>query len=137
MSTSSQNPPQRTPRVFPLHEAPLPQTVFIDRNGETWVQAGHTSDGELILGCPEPSNPEDRGEGASFPWTLSQVEDAFGPLTARADMEEHRLVEVDTEFLDMYGPDQGAWKRWQVETYEAAMAKEFAKFAPQQGEVAA
>lgn len=123
--------------VYPLHEAPLPQTAFVDSRGETWVQAGHTSEGELILGCPEPSNPEDAGEGPSYPWTLSQVEEAFGPLTAQADVAEHRLVEVDTEFLKKYGPDQRAWKRWQVEQYEAAMAQEFAKFAPQQGQVAA
>jgi hypothetical protein len=111
--------------------------VFVDRNGETWVQAGHTSDGELILGCPEPTNPDDRGDGSSYPWTLSQVEAAFGPLTARADVVERHLVQVDTEFLEMYGPDQRAWKRWQVETYEAAMTQVFAEFGPEQGGVAA
>ncbi|KUN02783.1 hypothetical protein AQI95_24905 [Streptomyces yokosukanensis] len=118
--------------VYPLHEAPLPQTKWVDSKGETWVPAGHTSDGELILACPNPSTPEDAGEGPSYPWTLTQVEAAFGPLTAKADVEEHRLVEVDTEFLEMYGPDQRAWKRWQVEQYEAAMAKEFAKFTPRE-----
>jgi hypothetical protein len=132
LRTSSQ-----TPRVYALHEAPLPQTAWIDRNGETWVQAGHTSNGELILACPEPSNPEDAGEGASFPWTLAQVEAAFGPLTPRADMEESRVAEVDTEFLEMYGTDQRAWKRWQVESYLDAMDRAHAEFHSRQAGVAA
>jgi hypothetical protein len=127
MATSFQTSLTGITPVYPLNEAPLPKTAFVDRNGETWIQAGHTSTGELILACPEPSNPDDRGDGSSYPWTLS----------ARADVVERRLVEVDTEFLDMYGPDQAAWKRWQVETYEAAMTRAFAEFGPEQGGVAA
>jgi hypothetical protein len=130
MATSFQTSTTGITPVYPLHEAPLPQTAWVDGRGETWIQAGHTNSGELILACPEPSNPEDRGEGASFPWTLSQVEAAFGPLTARADVEERRLVEVDTEFLELYGPDQAAWKRWQVETYLDAMCRAHAEFPP-------
>ena len=126
MRTSSQ-----TPRVYALHEAPLPQTAWVDSNGETWVPAGHTSSGELILACPEPTQEVDRGEGSSFPWTLAQVERAFGPLTAQTDMQQRVLAEVDQEFLDYYGPDQRAWKSWQVETYETAMAQAFAGFASQ------
>ncbi|MET8766382.1 hypothetical protein [Streptomyces sp. NPDC004658] len=130
MATSFQTSTTGITPVYPLHEAPLPKTAFVDSRGETWVPAGHTSAGELILACPEPLNEDDRGEGPSFPWTLRVVEGLFGPLTALADLEERRLVEVDTEFLEMYGPDQRAWKRWQVEAYEAAMAKVFAEFIP-------
>jgi hypothetical protein len=58
--------------------------VFVDRDGDVWVPTGHTASGELLLACPEPINPEDRGEGESFPWTLRSVRLAFGPLTARS-----------------------------------------------------
>ncbi|MGW7785978.1 hypothetical protein [Streptomyces tricolor] len=130
MATSFQTSTTGITPVFPLHEVPLPETAWVDRNGETWVPAGHTAAGELIVACPEPLNEDDRGEGASFPWTLGMVERAFGPLTARADVEERRLVEVDTEFLELYGPDQRAWKRWQVETYLDAMTRVHAEFTP-------
>jgi hypothetical protein len=119
------------PRVFPLYEAPLPQTVFVDRDGDVWVTAGHTADGELLLACPSPQDPEDRGEGESFPWTLRMVQLSFGPLTARADVEESRLAEVDAEFTSYYGPDQRSWKPWQVETYLTAIERVHAEFAPQ------
>ncbi|MEU5593074.1 hypothetical protein [Streptomyces sp. NPDC020298] len=130
MATSFQTSLTGITPVYPLHEAPLPQTVFVDRNGETWVPAGHTSGGELILSCPEPLNEEDRGEGSSFPWTLGQVERAFGPLTARADLEESRLAEVDTEFLELYGTNQQAWKQWQVDTYLDAITRAHEEFGP-------
>lgn len=131
MSTSFQTSLTGITPVYPLHEAPLPQTAFIDRNGETWVASGHTSKGELILSCPAPTQPEDRGEGTSFPWTLAQVERAFGPLTARADIEERRLAEVDTEFLELYGTDQREWKDWQVDTYLHAIDRAHEEFGPQ------
>lgn len=67
-----------------LHKAPLPQTEFVDRDGDVWVATGHTYDGELLLACPHPSNPDDRGEGESYPWTLRSVRMAFGPLIARS-----------------------------------------------------
>jgi hypothetical protein len=123
LNASSQTGPASTPRVFPLHEAPLPKTVFIDRDGDVWESNGHTADGELLLACPAPSNPEDFGDGPSFPWTLAKVERALGPLTARADVQERELVEVDTEFLDYFGPDWRHWKQWQVDQYLAAMGQ--------------
>lgn len=77
MATSSQTP-------IPLHEAPLPQTEFVDKDGDVWQATGHTADGELLLACPHPHDPEDRGEGESFAWTLRLVQAGFGPLIARS-----------------------------------------------------
>lgn len=131
MAQSSQISQTSSVRVYALHEAPLPQTTFVDRDGDVWVPAGHTAEGELLLACPEPQNPEDAGEGPSFPWTLQRVERACGPLTPRADVEESRLAAVDVEFVDYYGPDWRRWQRWQVENYLAAIAKVHAEFAPQ------
>ncbi|MFF3511592.1 hypothetical protein [Streptomyces sp. NPDC002573] len=68
------------PRVLPLHESPQAQ-AFVDREGDVWVGTGRTSNGELLLACPQPHNPEDAGEGESFAWTLRLVEAGFGPLT--------------------------------------------------------
>lgn len=80
MATSSQtNIASRRP--VPLHQSPQAQS-FIDSAGDTWVGTGRTSNGELLLSCPQPSNPEDAGEGDSFAWTLRLVEAGFGPLTA-------------------------------------------------------
>lgn len=72
--------PGTVPPVLPLHEAPL-VTVFVDREGDTWIPDGTDGKGELRLVCPEPVEPGDQGEGESFPWTLRLVEAAFGPLT--------------------------------------------------------
>ncbi|MCZ4602982.1 hypothetical protein O3S80_04175 [Streptomyces sp. Lzd4kr] len=83
MSTSFQTPPVAQ-RPVPLHKATLPGTEFVDRNDETWVPAGHTESGELVLACPEPANEGDRGEGASYRWTLHEVQHSFGPLIARS-----------------------------------------------------
>ena len=77
MASSSQTP-------VPLPDAPLPQTEFIDRDGDVWVTTGHNPDGELLLACPQPNNPEDAGEGESYPWTLRMVRMAFGPLITRS-----------------------------------------------------
>lgn len=82
MTTFSQTPDSGQIRVLPLHEAPQAQ-VFVDSSGDVWVGTGHTSAGELLLACPQPSDPEDQGEGESFAWTLRLVEAGFGPLTAR------------------------------------------------------
>lgn len=80
MATSSQT----SSGVLPLHQAPLPRTVFVDRDGDEWQATGHTPGGELLLACPQPSNPEDQGEGESFAWTLGLVQAQFGPLIARS-----------------------------------------------------
>lgn len=127
MAQSSQTSPTSL-RVLPLHEAPLPQTVFIDHDGDVWVPDGHTAEGELLLSCPEPQNPGDQGDGPSFPWTLAKVEAAFGPLTPRADVEESRLAEVDQEFTDYFGPMWRDWQPWQVEQYLDALARVHAEF---------
>lgn len=82
MATSLQIP-RITPNPVPLHKAPLPQTEFVDCEGDVWVASGHTASGELLLSCPQPLNPEDAGEGESFAWTLHLVQAQFGPLIAR------------------------------------------------------
>jgi len=69
---------QTSSGVRPLHESP--QATFVDREGDVWVGTGRNPGGELLLSCPQPSNPEDAGEGESFAWTLRLVETAFGPL---------------------------------------------------------
>lgn len=63
---------------------PLPQTEFVDREGDVWQATGHDSRGELVLACPEPQDPCDAGEGVSRAWTLREVQSAFGPLIARS-----------------------------------------------------
>jgi hypothetical protein len=78
------HPPAAPQRPMPLHKATLPQTEFVDREGDVWVPSGTNGSGELLLACPEPHNPEDRGEGESFPWTLRSVQSSFGPLIARS-----------------------------------------------------
>jgi hypothetical protein len=69
--------------VVSLHKAPLPQTEFVDRDGDVWTAAGHNGRGELVLACLEPQDPRDAGEGDSHQWTLHEVQTAFGPLIAR------------------------------------------------------
>jgi hypothetical protein len=54
------------------------------------------------------------------------------PVMVRAeDVEEQRLAEVDTEFVDYFGPDIARWKPCQVEQYLDAIAQVHAEFAPQ------
>ncbi|MFJ9754932.1 hypothetical protein [Streptomyces sp. NPDC101149] len=85
MATSSQTPTAaQASRVLSLHKAPLPKTVFVDRDGDEWTATGHTDGGELLLACPHPHDPQDAGEGESFPWTLHTVQSSFGPLIARS-----------------------------------------------------
>lgn len=82
MNSSSQTPVvAQTP--VQLQKAPLPQTEFVDRDGDVWVAMGHNPAGELLLACPSPRNPEEAGVGESFAWTLRLVQAAFGPLIAR------------------------------------------------------
>jgi hypothetical protein len=58
------------------------QTLFIDRDGDVWLPDGTDEmTGEQRLACPKPQNPTDAGDGASYPWTLSEVRHLFGPLT--------------------------------------------------------
>lgn len=84
MATSLQIPQITRPaRVLSLDKAPLPQTEFVDREGDVWQATGHTPSGELLLVCPQPRNPEDAGVGESFAWTLGLVQAQFGPLIAR------------------------------------------------------
>lgn len=80
MSASSQT----QQRPVPLHKATLPTTEFVDNSDDVWQPTGHNEAGELLLSCPEPHNPEDRGEGASYLWTLREVQRSFGPLIARS-----------------------------------------------------
>ncbi|MEJ8671926.1 hypothetical protein WKI71_36850 [Streptomyces sp. MS1.AVA.1] len=83
MISSSQTlkPPQRP---VPLHKATLPGTEFVDSSGDVWQPAGHNGRGELVLACPSPQEQRDAGEGASYPWTLREVQRSFGPLIARS-----------------------------------------------------
>lgn len=77
------HPPAVQQRPVPLHKATLPQTEFVDREGDVWVPSGHNVRGELVLACPQPQEERDAGEGESRPWTLHEVQQAFGPLMAR------------------------------------------------------
>jgi hypothetical protein len=81
LNASSQTPGAGQIRVLPLHEAPQ---AFVDKDGDVWVPSGRTPDGELLLSCPLPLDPEDAGEGESFAWTLPLVEAEFGPLTEQS-----------------------------------------------------
>jgi hypothetical protein len=82
--TTSFQTQSAAPTVVSLHKRPLPQTEFVDRDGDVWVVSGHTVAGELIMSCPAPSHSADAGDGVSFPWTLREVQAAFGPLMARS-----------------------------------------------------
>jgi hypothetical protein len=100
--------PETTPRHYPAHQrkrgialstnptefplfpdrtipVPLPPPVvgelLVDRDGETWrVTDQRDASGNRVLACDAPSDPEDQGDGPSFPWTLRSVEMWFGPL---------------------------------------------------------
>lgn len=82
MNESSQTlaPPLRP---VALHKATLPQTVFVDRDGDVWVAVGHNGRGELELICPAPQDSREDGEGEPRRWSLHGVQSAFGPLIAR------------------------------------------------------
>lgn len=85
MGTSFQIPRiKQTPKVVSLHKAPLPSTEFVDARGNVWVADRNNERGELVLACPHPVDPADCGDGESYPWTLHEVQAAFGPLIARS-----------------------------------------------------
>ena len=67
----------------PTDSTPLttPAVVFVDRGGNEWRVTGHAADGDVLLACDEPCDPEDQGDGPSFPWTLRSVQSWFGPLS--------------------------------------------------------
>jgi hypothetical protein len=121
-----------------------PAAVYVDRDGDEWRVTGRDADGDVLVACDQPRNPEDRGDWTSFPWTLRAVEQWFGPLVPRAalgmvraeDVEESVLAEVDAEFQAMYGPNWRRWERWQVAQYLDAVGKAHAEFAPDRGAVA-
>ncbi|SDM76270.1 phiSA1p31-related protein [Streptomyces wuyuanensis] len=73
---------RRTIRVVGIEPAPV---VYVDRDGDEWHPTDETTpDGEPVLACPAPQNPDDQGEGRSHPWTLRAVQAWFGPLTTRS-----------------------------------------------------
>lgn len=85
MSTVFQTPTvERLPRVVPLHKATLPETEFVDKDGDVWVPSGYNGRGELELICPNPQDPREDGEGEPRRWSLHGVQSAFGPLIARS-----------------------------------------------------
>lgn len=109
--------------------------VLVDRDGEEWTVTGRTAGGDVRVFCAEPSDPDDRGDGPSFPWTLPVVEQWFGPLVPKAmvreeELEERDLVLVDCEFTRDFGPDMWRWQPWQIEQYLDALAKVHAQFSP-------
>jgi hypothetical protein len=64
--------------------------LFVDREGDVWRVGGHSPDGDELMVCDSPQNPDDRGPGESFPWTRRTVEMWFGPLVRT---EVPRVVE--------------------------------------------
>ncbi|WP_405676713.1 hypothetical protein OG292_19040 [Streptomyces sp. NBC_01511] len=60
--------------------APKPAAVLVDRDGEVWRPTDRVRGGERVWECPAPSDPEDRGDGPSYPWTLPEMNAWFGPL---------------------------------------------------------
>ncbi|MEV8353140.1 hypothetical protein ACFVTT_23520 [Streptomyces niveus] len=81
---------RRTYRVTGISVlAPAPAasqpTVLVDRDGEVWRETDRVRGGERVWECPAPSDPEDRGPGESYPWTLPEMDAWFGPLVERLD----------------------------------------------------
>jgi hypothetical protein len=69
---------QTSSGVRPLQQSPQ---AVVDRDGDVWVPTGRVAtDGQPLMECPQPSDPEDAGVGESFAWTWRLVETAFGPL---------------------------------------------------------
>lgn len=85
MPSSSQTSPTRH-TVLPLHLAPLPAAEFTDRDGDVWTAHGNNAAGELVLSCTNPSATADAGNGESYPWTLREVAEVFGPLQPRTEV---------------------------------------------------
>lgn len=66
-------PPAR-PSTLPLGAA------LVDCDGNKWRVTGRTAGGDVRLACDLPRDPDDCGEGPSWPWTLATAEAWFGPL---------------------------------------------------------
>lgn len=62
--------------------------AFIDRDGDLWETTGDTENGQPLLICPDPSNPDDWGDpdAPPVPRPMDFVASWFGPLTAAADL---------------------------------------------------
>ncbi|MZE53777.1 hypothetical protein GTY86_35770 [Streptomyces sp. SID5770] len=81
MITSPTNIPSGDRRTVRVALPPAPVAlVLVDRDGDVWRQAGTTAAGEPLMVCDSPQNPEDRGEGESFPWTPEAIRAWFGPV---------------------------------------------------------
>jgi len=106
--------------------------LLVDRNGEVWRPAGVAADGDVVLACDSPSNPDDRGDGPSYPWTLSQVEKRFGPLVqATVDAEMAQVAAVDVTLHEVFGRDESTWLPGQTADYLAAIGDVHARFHPE------
>lgn len=67
-------------RTIPI--PPRPRLLLVDRQGDVWQPTGRFADGEAVLECPAPSDPDDCGEGEGHEWTLPQIAAWLGPLRA-------------------------------------------------------
>jgi len=54
--------------------------VLQDAQGDVWRQVGVTASGEPRMVCDVPQDPEDRGDGASNPWTPAAIAVWFSPV---------------------------------------------------------
>lgn len=113
--------------------------IFMDRDGEVWRGYGtDAASGELLLACDEPRNPDDRGSGPSFPWTVRTVRMWFGPLVEMTaeDAEQAQLAAVDEALHKLHGADDTTWTPEQVEDYLARIDGVHDRFRPQFGRAA-
>lgn len=69
---------RRTVRVA-LPAVPV-ALVLVDRDGDVWRQAGLTGSGEPLMVCDMPQDPEERGDGPSYPWTPDAIRAWFSPV---------------------------------------------------------
>jgi len=73
---------RRTVRVAlptPLPAAPV-ALVLVDCDGDVWRQAGVTPEGEPLMVCDTPQDPDEVGPGASNPWTPTAIAAWFAPV---------------------------------------------------------
>ncbi|MEU8316691.1 MULTISPECIES: hypothetical protein [Actinomycetes] len=60
----------------------IPVLFLVDRERNVWRPTSvSTPAGERVWACPMPLDPDDQGDGPSFPWTERLVAAFFGPLT--------------------------------------------------------